>query len=588
MKIKRKFDLFSLGLVLLFLGLFLVTWAANRYIHSTTEELANLSKELDFLTGLKTSLDNLEYSLREFLASPDDHKRAETNHAYEEFYRLVGKTRDFRLDEDELEMLRYLRENIDRFSGWLTSILYSERTEDREPYLESLRMYLFHEVGKRIEKHWDEDMKKIEEAKKRASLAQEKIIFLYLFSLVLLGVVVYLIRRTISRRIIKPLLSLSSSSHRIADGELDHHIKIETSDELSELADNFNRMADTLREKISSLESSFQREQKVVRELAILNEFIGYVTTELEFDIILRRFVERASDLLKADGGAILVHAPDGEELFVSTNETITQEFLEEVLRMKGERINSLIELEEASMAGEEARVISGGEVGNIIYIPVVSSTGMKGVLSIFSREANFSESDEDTLFAFAFQAFQSISFQRELARMATTDGLTGLHNHRMFQERLTEEILRAERYKRRLFLLLLDIDHFKLFNDTYGHQTGDEVLRIIASVIRGSVRKVDFAARYGGEEFVIILPETDCENAFRVAERIREKVERYVIDVGGHKTRLTVSIGISCFPQDAIQKEDLIRKADAALYLAKERGRNRVVLFSEIPVEKG
>ncbi len=588
MNIKRKFDLFSTGLVLLFIGLFLVTWTANRYIHSTTEELADFSKKLDFMTGLKTSLNNLEHSLREFLASPDDHKRTETNLAYEEFYRLVGKTNDFNLDEDELAMLQYLRENLDRFSIWLTAILYSAGAEDRDPYIESLRMSLFQELGKRIEKHWDEDMKKIEEAKKRAALAQEKVFLLYIFSLVLLVGVVFLIRRTINRRIIKPLLMLSSSSHRIADGELDHYIKIETDDELSELADNFNRMADTLREKISSLESSFHREQKVVRELAILNEFIGYVTTELEFDIILRRFVERATDLLKADGGAILVHAPDGEEFFVSTSERVTREFLEEVLRMKGERINSLIELEEASMAGEEARVLSGGDVGNIIYIPLVSGAGMKGVLGIFSKEANFSESDEDTLFAFAFQAFQSISFQRELARMATTDGLTGLHNHRMFQERLSEEILRAERYKRRLFLLLLDIDHFKMFNDTYGHQTGDEVLRTIASVIRGSVRKVDFAARYGGEEFVIILPETDCENAFMVAERIREKVERYVIDVGGHKTRLTVSIGISCFPQDAIDKEDLIRKADAALYLAKEGGRNRVVLFSELPVEKG
>jgi len=403
MNIKRKFDLFSLGLVALFLGLFMVTWAANRYIHSTTEELANTSRELDFLTRLKVSLDNLEHSLREFLSSPGDHTRAEANLAYEEFYRLVGKTRDFNLDEDELEMLRYLQKNMDRFSGWLTSILYSERTEDRGPYLESFRMGLFKEVGKMIDEHWDEDMKKVEEAKERASLAQERIIFLYLFSLVLLWAVVYLIRKTINRRIIKPILSLSSSSHRIADGELDHHIELETSDELSELADNFNRMADTLRDKISSLEGSFQREQKVVRELAILNEFIGYVTTELELEIMLRRFVERASDLLKADGGAIMVHAPDGEELFVSTRETVTQGFLKEVLRMKGVRISSLTELEEASMAGEEALILSGGDVGSIIYIPVVSSTGMKGVLSIFSREANFSESDEDTLFAFAF-----------------------------------------------------------------------------------------------------------------------------------------------------------------------------------------
>jgi len=192
-------------------------------------------------------------------------------------------------------------------------------------------------------------------------------------------------------------------------------------------------------------------------------------------------------------------------------------------------------------------------KVRNFIALPIRSTAEIEGLVIIFNRDNGFMNEDEDSLFNFAFQSFYIIALQNKLAMLATTDGLTGLYNHRTFQDRLSEELIRAERYNKSIILLLLDIDHFKRFNDTYGHQTGDEVLKTIAKIIRGNTRKVDFPARYGGEEFVIILPESDCEHARVIAERIRTAVMEYPFYVkDGSRVQLTVSIGISCFPKDA------------------------------------
>jgi diguanylate cyclase (GGDEF)-like protein len=165
---------------------------------------------------------------------------------------------------------------------------------------------------------------------------------------------------------------------------------------------------------------------------------------------------------------------------------------------------------------------------------------------------------------------------------MASTDGLTGLNNHRTFQERLQQEIERARRFDTPLSLLMIDIDRFKKFNDTYGHTNGDEVLKIIARILKDNVRSIDFVARYGGEEFAVILPQVDLEGALVVAERIRRSAENYELVFNGHKERVTLSIGVATYPDDASNREQLIDHADKALYLAKRTGRNRLCSFRE------
>jgi len=160
----------------------------------------------------------------------------------------------------------------------------------------------------------------------------------------------------------------------------------------------------------------------------------------------------------------------------------------------------------------------------------------------------------------------------------ANTDGLTGLYNHRYFQERLEQELARARSHEEQLGLLFCDLDHFKAYNDAAGHQAGDEALRRLADVFHEELRRVDVAARYGGEEFAVILPDTSRGGATEVAERVRHAVESGAD--GSGERRLTVSIGAAVYPADAATAAELIDHADWAMYRAKRKGRNRVEVF--------
>jgi two-component system cell cycle response regulator len=169
----------------------------------------------------------------------------------------------------------------------------------------------------------------------------------------------------------------------------------------------------------------------------------------------------------------------------------------------------------------------------------------------------------------------------RQLQEQANRDGLTGLYNHRYFHEQLSKDFLRARRYHESLSCVLLDIDHFKKFNDTFGHQTGDVVLTNLGHVIKDSIRDSDSAARYGGEEFALILHHADGSEAVYVAERLRQMVEDYWVHHKGNVLHITVSIGVATFPHRAIHdSKELVECADKALYKAKENGRNRVETF--------
>jgi len=165
--------------------------------------------------------------------------------------------------------------------------------------------------------------------------------------------------------------------------------------------------------------------------------------------------------------------------------------------------------------------------------------------------------------------------YERQV-QLATTDGMTGLYNHRYFQEALGREISRSRRYGAPVSLIYMDIDHFKKFNDTYGHQIGDEVLKLVAATIKRNLRDSDVPCRYGGEELVAILPDTDQDGAFIAAEKIRKAIESLKFPINETIVRITISAGVSTYPLNADKKESLIEAADEALYFAKEGGRNQ------------
>jgi diguanylate cyclase (GGDEF)-like protein len=174
----------------------------------------------------------------------------------------------------------------------------------------------------------------------------------------------------------------------------------------------------------------------------------------------------------------------------------------------------------------------------------------------------------------------------RELAASTLTDRLTGLYNYGTFVDYLHNEVTKIDRYGGELCLLMLDLDHFKQFNDRHGHEAGNELLRTLGGSIRSLVRTADLAARYGGEEFAVLI-RGDESHGYELAERLRRAVESTTIEVRGEPVCTTLSAGIATYPAGAADEAELIESADAALYESKRRGRNRVTIFTGVAGEE-
>lgn len=223
------------------------------------------------------------------------------------------------------------------------------------------------------------------------------------------------------------------------------------------------------------------------------------------------------------------------------------------------------------------------------LTVPLFVSNRVLGSLQLFCRTPNrFNTEDAQILWILSLVAENLLTREyanEGLLRFAFTDYLTRLRTRGYFEQQLELEFKRAERRRQKFSLLMIDIDHFKSLNDTFGHHVGDQVLRDIASILMKDMREVDTVARYGGEEFVMILPETTEAGASYVAHRLRKAVEQAKFFAGSPQAiqHLTISIGIAVFDTDAQFKRDLIEFADAAMYAAKHNGRNQVVCYSEV-----
>jgi diguanylate cyclase (GGDEF)-like protein len=224
------------------------------------------------------------------------------------------------------------------------------------------------------------------------------------------------------------------------------------------------------------------------------------------------------------------------------------------------------------------------------LVVPLFVSNRVMGSLQLFRAGAAKSFTKEDAQLLWILSLVAENLLTREYAnegllRFAFTDYLTGLRTRGYFEQQLELEFKRAERKQQKFALLMIDIDHFKVLNDTFGHHIGDQLLRDVTSILMKDMREVDTVARYGGEEFVIILPETTETGAVFVAQRLRRAVDQAKFFAGSpHSVQhLTISIGVALYDTDAQFKRDLIEFADAALYAAKHAGRNRVMCYSEL-----
>ena len=252
-------------------------------------------------------------------------------------------------------------------------------------------------------------------------------------------------------------------------------------------------------------------------------------------------------------------------------------------------------------LAGPGSRLFQiDAQAQSFACLPLANVEGLLGMLYVgYHSPAALTRDGVHRLEQLATRAIfplQRLLFQQDFRSLAYSDAMTGLDNFRQFEETLADELLRAERYGRPLSVILLDIDHFKSFNDTRGHQAGDALLGQMGVVLRNALRSVDHPARYGGEEFVIICPETEGHEARLIAERIRRAVAETPFALpnqnadgasgdtaGGDMAHVTVSLGCATFPNDSGTARDLVKKADVALYAAKESGRNAACAYEDV-----
>jgi diguanylate cyclase (GGDEF)-like protein len=222
--------------------------------------------------------------------------------------------------------------------------------------------------------------------------------------------------------------------------------------------------------------------------------------------------------------------------------------------------------------------------------LPLIAKGDVLGLLHLRSRQFPQIQSEQSfisglkemavILSEYLSLSIANIQLNERLARQSVRDPLTGLFNRRFMIESLEREIKRAERNQTQVGIIMADIDHFKQFNDKYGHAAGDEVLTQMGGFFKAGLRGSDVSCRYGGEEFVFFLPESSAENTFKRADQMREEVKNLTLHYGGELlASITLSMGISTYPDQGSNTEDLLRVADAALYRAKQEGRDRVII---------
>ncbi|MFN3739958.1 MAG: GGDEF domain-containing protein [Thermodesulfovibrionales bacterium] len=228
-----------------------------------------------------------------------------------------------------------------------------------------------------------------------------------------------------------------------------------------------------------------------------------------------------------------------------------------------------------------------------LVVVPLISSGTILGYLLLGNRKERVFDLELASIISLIANnvslVFDKIRLFKEMERLSITDALTGLFNRRYFYEALQKEIERVKRYKATFSIVLIDIDDFKKVNDEYGHLAGDRVLQVLADILRKALRKVDIIARYGGEEFILLLPNTQKEDAGIIANRIREKISKTIFECNSDKgievlCPVTISGGITTCPDDFIDADRLLSAADKAMYEAKSLGKNRIVLFHKEP----
>ncbi|MEA2280446.1 MAG: hypothetical protein QOK21_1053 [Solirubrobacteraceae bacterium] len=379
---------------------------------------------------------------------------------------------------------------------------------------------------------------------------------------------------TVSRTLHTEVQRLLIAAQRLGRGDFSVAVPAEGNDEFAALGKEFNDMARQLEGRLEELQLERARLQEAIRRVG------ESITRGLDRVGLLEIVVQTAVDGIGAAAGRASMRRS-------------SQDRLTEVARAgEPETFARALHAAEAAVidAGQVAEIQLGGASALAAPLGAAEEGGrVVGIVSVARQDEPFTAGERE-LFSYltnqAAVSVENVDLHETVTRQAVTDELTGLFNHRRFQEVMTAEVERARRYNHELGLIMLDIDNFKQVNDTYGHLQGDLVLREVARVLRQSSRDVDEPARYGGEEMAVALPQTDLEGAYQFAERVRRRIEALELPLpDGHDgvLRVTASFGAASLAGTGnADKDTLVAAADGALYNAKRSGKNRTQRASD------
>jgi diguanylate cyclase (GGDEF)-like protein len=369
-----------------------------------------------------------------------------------------------------------------------------------------------------------------------------------------------------SRGLQSQLANFLAAARRLARGDFSSPIPTHGNDEFAALATEFNNMSEQLAARLQELE----REQaRVRRSIRTIGDAFAH---NLDRDALLELALRTAMDATGADRGRVSGLGQAGDPLT-------------ELVR-RG-RLNDL----ETVIADAERDALQGDGIGQAltkdvamasVALGLTESDGPPhGLITVGRPGPSFNEDDLELLRSLAARAtlaLANVNLHHDVQRQAVTDDLTGLTTRGRFQQLLGAEMEQVRRYRYPVGLLMLDIDDFKSINDVYGHQQGDVVLRAVADVLRDNSRDVDMAARYGGEELALILPHTDLEGTYVIAERTRQAIAGLQIPFLDRAGALQITASVGAAASIDGHKNNLITAADNALYVAKREGKNRTV----------